>query len=169
MKRKKYKPRKKEPILQRLMRRSNIPLNKNGTNSKSQCWIWTGPTNNAGYGMMKVNAELNMATVHRIMMVEHYGTITYGDKTQVLHECGNKLCINPDHLKLGTIKDRADLQRKYKAYNKNFHNPEYMWRTCEHCNGVDYLPHFKRKHALCDYNATHKYIANQIHGNLNEK
>ena len=151
-----------ETVLQRLMRRSNIPQNKDGSNSKTKCWTWTGPTNNAGYGMMKVSKELNMVTVHRIMMIEHHKTIDYGDKVQVLHNCGNKLCVNPDHLKLGNDDDRAALQRKYKAYNKNFHNPDYMWRTCEHCNGVDYLPHFKRKHSLCEHYAKHKYIRASI-------
>lgn len=154
--------RRTETVLERLMRRSNIPRNKNGSKSKTQCWTWTGPTNNAGYGMMKVSKELNMATVHRIMMVEYHGNIDYGDKVEVLHECGNKLCVNPHHLSCGTVKDRQVLQRKYKAYNKNFGNPDYMWRTCEHCGNVDYLPHFKRKHSVCNYLAQHKYTTQPI-------
>jgi hypothetical protein len=151
-----------ETILERLMRRSNIPKNKDGSNSKSKCWTWSGPVNNAGYGMMKVNSELNMATVHRIMMIEYHGHINYGDKVEVLHQCGNKLCVNPSHLSCGTIVERGKLQKKYKAYNKNFHDPNYMWRTCTHCGGIDYLPHFKRKHSVCNYLAQHKYTTQPI-------
>lgn len=149
--------RRTETVLQRLMRRSRIPTNKDGTHSKTKCWTWTGPTNNAGYGMMR--GKLKMGTVHRIMYFEciHTDARQYGSKNEVLHKCGNKLCVNPDHLMTGDINDRAELQRKYKAYNKNFGNPDYMWRKCEHCGHTDYLPHFKRKHSLCNYLSKHKY------------
>jgi hypothetical protein len=153
-----------ETVLERLMRRSNIPTNKDGTNSKTKCWTWTGPTNNAGYGLMKVSKALNMVSVHRIMMIEYHKTINYGDKLEVLHECGNKLCVNPHHLSCGTIKERGLLQKKYKAYNKMFHDPKIMWPVCEYCGNSDYLPHFKRKHSVCQHYLKHKYIRASITG-----
>lgn len=153
-----------ETVLERLMRRSKIPINKDGSKSKTQCWLWTGPVNNAGYGMMKVSRELNMATVHRIMMVEYHQNINYGDKVEVLHQCGNKLCVNPHHLSCGSIKDRQVLQRKYKAYNKNFHDKVYMNPVCKHCGQSTYLPHFKRIHSICEHNAKYKYIAQSLAG-----
>lgn len=156
--------RKSIPVLQRLIAKTTIPINKDGTNSKNKCWNWRGPINNAGYGMIKVSAEINMVTVHRVMMIEHCKSINYGDKQFVLHKCGNKLCVNPDHLKLGNINDRLALQRKYKAYNKMFGDPSKMYLTCQHCGKTDYLPHYKRKHSLCNHLAQHKYIAQSISG-----
>lgn len=153
-----------ETVLERLLRRSKIPTNKDGSYSKTKCWEWTGPVNNAGYGMMKVDSIINMATVHRISMVEHKLGIQYGDKAQVLHECGNKLCVNPHHLKLGVTQDRVALQRKFEAWNPMFKNKKLMNPVCEHCGGTTYLPWFKRKHSLCEYNARYKYITDQING-----
>lgn len=159
--------RKRKPILERLYSRTNIPLNKDGTQSKKQCWEWHGVTNNAGYGMMKVDAERGMATVHRISMIEHTKSMNYGDKVEVLHTCGNKSCVNPDHLMIGNIKDRAKLQVKYKNYNtQTFFNKQLMWPVCEHCGGTNYRPHFKRLHSLCEYNAKHKYITDTITGKI---
>jgi len=159
--------RKRKPILERLYKRTNIPLNKDGTYSKKQCWEWHGVTNNAGYGMMKVSAEYGMATVHRISMVEHNKTMQYGDKVEVLHTCGNKSCVNPDHLMIGDIKDRVRLQIKYNnVNNKTFFDKKFMWPVCEHCGGTNYRPHFKRLHSLCEYNAKHKYTIDKITGKL---
>lgn len=144
-------------LYERLLSKTKVPKNTNGTDNKDKCWLWHGVTNNAGYGMMR-NKE-RMVTVHRIMYFEciHTNAIKYGSKNQVLHTCGEKLCVNPDHLMLGNTEDRKKLQKKYKAYNKNFGDPNYMWRKCEHCGQTDYLPHFKRKHSLCNYLSKHKY------------
>lgn len=152
----------KETRYQRLLRRSKVPKLDDGSNDIEQCWNWRGPTNNAGYGMMR--GALGMATVHRISYIEHYKTIDYGSKKFVLHKCGNKLCVNPHHLTLGGVKERSELQKKYKAYNKNFGNPDYMWRTCNVCGNKDWLPHFKRKHSMCARIAKHKYITQSILG-----
>lgn len=143
-------------VLERMQNRIDIPKNKDGTNSKSKCWNWIGPTNNAGYGMIKISAKHGMGTVHRAMYIETYKTVGYKDKVQILHKCGNKLCVNPDHLFVGNYTDRGNLQRKYKAYNKNFHNKKYMYPVCEHCGGTNYLPHFKRLHSLCASKNQHK-------------
>lgn len=145
------------PVLDRLFRKTNVPLNKDGTPSKRQCWNWIGVTNNAGYGMLRVSSEVHMATVHRISYIEHTKQINYGDKVQVLHLCGNRLCVNPNHLKLGNTKDRAALQRKYGSYNRiTFYDKQKMWPVCEHCGKTEYLPHFKRLHSMCEHNKKHK-------------
>lgn len=157
--------RKKIPILERLLNRTKVPTLSNGSQDFNKCWLWQGPTNNAGYGMMHVNTELHMATTHRVMMVEHYQNITYKDKIEVQHKCGNKLCVNPTHLQLGDIKSRFELQHKYMAFNMTtFTDKKRMWPTCEHCGETTYLPHFKRKHRLCKRQAKYKYIAQSISG-----
>lgn len=137
----------KQNIVDRLLSRT--------TKNEKDCWEWTGPKNNAGYGLMNTcRKDLKMATVHRIMMVEHVKSINYTDRVEVLHLCGNKLCVNPDHLKLGNVKDRHKLQKKHNAYNMMFKDSDYMWVHCEHCNTKTYRPHFERLHSNCK--AKHK-------------
>ena len=142
--------------LQRMMTRVKLPIDKDGTVNTKKCWLWIGPKNNAGYGMMRSGGDsAKMATVHRVSYIETYQNIDYTDKVEILHKCGNKLCVNPQHLMCGDMNDRHDLQRKYKAYNKNFHNKEYMNPVCEYCGTSTYLPWFKIKHKDCINNNTY--------------
>jgi hypothetical protein len=161
------KNRKRTPVLERLFKKVHIPVNKDGTNSKKQCWEWQGVVNNAGYGLIRVDEEVGMATVHRVVMVEHNKKMNYGDKVEVLHNCGNKNCVNPDHLICGDIRDRRALQIKYNNINnETFFNKEFMNPVCKHCGESTYLPHFKRLHRLCEDNAKHKYILDTLAGKL---
>jgi hypothetical protein len=160
-----YKPRKKRPIVDRILDRvTDMPYTASGKYDFKKCWIWKGITNNAGYGMIKVNKNINMATAHRVMMIEYNKTMNYGDKVEVLHKCGERLCVNPKHLMIGDIKERHKLQRKYKQYNGMFTDDKRMWPVCEHCGEKSYLPWFKKQHSLCAYNAQHKYICESISG-----
>jgi hypothetical protein len=165
-KKRQYKPRKKRPIFDRIVDRvKNMPLTKNGNYDYKQCWIWEGITNNAGYGMIKVgHSNINMATAHRVMHIEVNKAINYGDKVEVLHNCGNKECVNPKHLVTGNVKDRARLMKKHRTYNSLFSDKTRMWPVCEHCGEKSYLPWFKKQHSLCQYNAKTKYICESITG-----
>jgi hypothetical protein len=157
------KERKRVPVMERLMKRVKLPLDENGKQDDTKCWLWTGVTNNAGYGMLRVSTDVHMATVHRIMYIETFNTVKYGDKVEVQHTCGNKLCVNPKHLQLGDIVSRHILQAKYNAYNKMMsHDREKMWPVCEHCGESTYLPHFERLHRLCKREAKYKYITEQL-------
>lgn len=69
---------------------------------KSGCWLWTGfPDGNFGYG--RFSADGVRAQTHRWSYVHHSGPIPDGMK--VCHHCDVPLCVNPEHLFLGTQLD----------------------------------------------------------------
>lgn len=68
----------------------------------SGCIVWTGPTNNKGYGVIRHNSRLK--TVHRLMCLWVHGPAPKG-KPFALHTCDNPPCIRPDHLYWGTQAD----------------------------------------------------------------
>jgi len=73
------------------------------------CWIWTGLQNEAlQYGII-FDLDGICWGVHRYSYKLCYGDIpksfNNGRKAFILHRCNNKLCVNPDHLYLGTQSD----------------------------------------------------------------
>lgn len=56
---------------------------------KNGCWRWTGSISPEGYG------RYSKLYAHRISFSLHCGN---PDNYDIHHNCGNKLCVNPDHL-----------------------------------------------------------------------
>jgi hypothetical protein len=87
--------------------------------SQSDCWIWTG-----GYfpdGYPGIWFDNHAWRGNRLMCALKHG---YRDsKWSALHSCDNPKCINPDHLRWGTVSDNsADMVARNRSC-KNDKNP----------------------------------------------
>lgn len=87
------------------------------------CWIWTGPSwknrphpgNRYGYITVRYNGKYRAKGVHRMMMIAIHGP--QPPHICACHTCDNVLCVNPDHLFLGTMKQNIhDSRAKGRHY-----------------------------------------------------
>ncbi|HEU4986833.1 MAG TPA: HNH endonuclease [Rhizobiaceae bacterium] len=77
-----------------------------------QCWEWQRAHNGQGYGRLTVNGRQVYA--HRLSFELAGGVIP--DGLDVLHECDNPRCINPEHLSVGTrSKNMADCHARGRS------------------------------------------------------
>lgn len=71
-------------------------------NKTDTCWLWTASRYTSGYGQFQSSGG-KLTGAHRFSYILHYGEIPKG--MVVMHKCDVKLCVNPDHLSIGTTLD----------------------------------------------------------------
>ena len=62
------------------------------------CWVWKGSPNSRGYGKIWTGDKRELA--HRFSWNLHRGNIP--DGYEIDHICHNRMCVNPDHLRVVT-------------------------------------------------------------------
>lgn len=88
------------------------------------CWVWiaanTGFHRLTPYGVIHREGHRK---AHRYMYAKHKGDIPEG--MYVLHNCDNTLCVNPDHLRVGTQTENMEDRKKAARENslKGSDNP----------------------------------------------
>lgn len=69
-----------------------------------ECWEWRAAISPYGYGYFHNGTRMEHA--HRVSWRLAHG-IEIPDGLMILHECDNRLCVRPEHLRPGTAKDNA--------------------------------------------------------------
>ena len=94
-------------------------VNKNGPIYKDigNCWIWTASVDQNGYGTCFLGGK-RFAKAQRAGWLIKHGFLD--TKLFCCHKCDNPICVNPDHIFLGTQKDNLnDASKKGRTSNKN--------------------------------------------------
>jgi hypothetical protein len=87
------------------------------------CWIWHGTVTNHGYGQlsMGLRGKCTFISSHRLSWIlANKKDIPSG--MEILHSCDNKLCVNPNHLSVGTHQKNMQEAKERNRIAKGLRN-----------------------------------------------
>ena len=93
----------------------------------STCVIGAGIDPSTGYSQRRINGKLWYT--HRLVWIEKHGPIP--PKMHIHHKCGNRACINGDHLEMLTPQAHFALNRKCDHERCFRPNGNSRCRVCE--------------------------------------
>lgn len=100
------------------MRRTTYESFMANVEKTDSCWIWKGHKDRKGYGKTKLSGKRFGA--HRLSYLYH---VCDPLDMHVLHKCDNPICVNPDHLFLGTHSDNMrDMSSKGRGCWQEYNN-----------------------------------------------
>lgn len=89
-------------------------------NKTSTCWLWSGCVSSNGYGSFRWNGKT--VTTHRLSFFLSNGYMP-SSNMDIIHSCDVKICVNPNHLRVGTRKENIlDYLKKGFSYGKTGEN-----------------------------------------------
>jgi len=123
------------------------------------CHLWTGAKDKSGFGLIKVPNEKRQMLVHRYMYSQVVGPQSI-QGLMVLHKCTNNSCINPQHLTVGSLADKAVL-------NASKGKPT-GWQACkltpEQVREIRANPNKALKHFAYKFDVAPATIWHVVHG-----
>lgn len=72
------------------------------------CWLWCGQISNSGYGRLMVSDEHHQTRIDSAQQISYIAFIDMPAEGMMARQvCGNRLCVNPEHLELFDARTRS--------------------------------------------------------------